>query len=175
MKARLRDLMFAANGKQIVSFDIEGDFRESFDKFKGEILDVEVKKHREKRAKNANDYMWVLCEKIAQNQGIGAVEVYRKEIQNVGVFSDFAVTAGAVERFSREWERKGLGWFCRIVDDDFLVGCKRVRCFFGSSTYTTEEMHRLITAIVEEARALGIETATPSELALLIEDWGKRK
>ena len=175
MIARLRDLMFTANGRQILSLDIEGDFREGFDKLKDKQLDVEIKPHRVKRSRNANDYLWVLCTKIAEDQGIGAVEVYRKEIAEVGVFTDVSMPAGTVERFASEWERKGLGWFCRIVDDDFLAGCKRVRCYHGSSTYNTAEMSRLINATVEDARALGIETATLSELALLLDNWEEKR
>ena len=69
MRGRLRDMTFTADGRQIVSLVIEGDFREQFDKLKDADLDIEVKKHRERRSKNANDYLWVLCEKIAKEQG----------------------------------------------------------------------------------------------------------
>ena len=175
MIARLRDMMFTSNGRQILSLDLEGDFREDFDKFKDKLLDVDVKIHRVKRSKNANDYLWVLCDKIAQDQGIGAVEVYRKEIEEVGVYTDVSIPGSTVERFAAEWSRKGLGWFCKVVDDDFLVGCKRVRCYYGSSTYNVQEMSRLINATVEDARALGIETATPAELALLLTEWETKK
>lgn len=175
MKARLRDLMFTSNGRQILSLDLEGDFREEFDKLKDKPLDLELKIHREKRSKNANSYLWVLCGKIAESQGIGSVEVYRKEVEEVGVYTDMTIAVNAIERFNTEWERKGLGWFCRIVDDDFLLGYKRVRCFYGSSTYDVAEMRRLINATVEDARALGIETATPAELALLLDNWRDRK
>ncbi len=175
MIARLRDLMFTSSGRQILSLDLEGDFREDFDKLKDKPLDLELKIHREKRSKNANSYLWCLCQKIAEDQGIGAVEVYRKEIEEVGAYTDMTLTISAIDRFAHEWERKGLGWFCKIVDDDFLMGCKRVRCFYGSSTYDTAEMSRLINATVEDARALGIETATPAELALLLDNWEAKK
>lgn len=176
MIARLRDLTFTANGSQILSLNLEGDFREGFDKLKDKALDVEIKPYKPKRSRDANAYLWVICQKIAEDQGIGAVEVYRREIEDVGVYTDVSLPRDTVERFAAEWERKGLGWFCRIVDDDFLVGCARVRCYYGSSTYNTAEMSRLINATVDDARALGIETASYSELALLLDQWeDKRK
>lgn len=166
----MRDMTFTADGRQIVSLVIEGDFREQFDKFKDADLDIEVKKHRERRSKNANDYLWVLCEKIAKEQGIGSVEVYRHEIESVGVYEDMAVKEERIPRWCEVWQSKGLGWFCKVVDNSF-TGYKRVRCFYGSSTYDSAEMSRLINNTVEDAKALGIETATPAELARLIEEW----
>ena len=45
------------------------------------------------------------------------------------------------------------------------------RVYMGSSEMNTSEMARLIDGVVQEAQALGIETMTPSELALLKEEW----
>ena len=38
---------------------------------------------------------------------------------------------------------------------------------YGSSTYDTAQMSRLIDNIVQDCKAVGIETLTPSELAKL--------
>ena len=72
MRAELRDLTFSAKGKQILSLTLEGDFREKFDELNGKPLEVEIKRYRKKRSKNANDYLWTLCTKIAENRGIRA-------------------------------------------------------------------------------------------------------
>ena len=65
MRCELRDLTFTADGKQIVSLTLEGDFREKFDELHGKPLDMDIKVHRKRRSKNANDYLWTLCTKIA--------------------------------------------------------------------------------------------------------------
>lgn len=174
MRAKLRELMFTKSGRQILSLDIEGDFREGFDKLADKLLDVELKVHRERRSKNANDYLWVLCTKIAESQGIGAVEVYRKQIEEVGVFEDMAIREEKVKRWCEVWAERGIGWFCRVVDNSY-PGYKRVRCYYGSSTYNTAEMSRLINNTIDDARALGIETASLSELALLLDNWEEKK
>ena len=44
----------------------------------------------------------------------------------------------------------------------------------GSHTYNTKEMSRLIEGTVQEAKALGIETATPEEIRRMEERWGMK-
>ncbi len=170
MRAELRDLMFSAKGKQILSLTLDGDFREQFDELNGKPLEVDIKPYRKRRSKNANDYLWTLCTKIAESQGISPKEVYRKQIAEVGVFEPLPVKEDALERFSKAWESRGIGWFTVVVDDSF-PGYKKVFAYYGSSTYDTAEMSRLIKNTIEDARALGIETATPEELSLLLDNW----
>ncbi len=170
MRALLRDLTFASNGKQILSLTLEGDFRDQFDELNGKPLEVDIKKYHAKRSKNANDYLWTLCTKIAEDQGTSPEEVYRKEIREVGVFEPLPVKEDALERFSRAWASRGIGWFTVVVDDSF-PGYKKVFAYYGSSTYNTAEMSRLINNTIEDAKALGIETATPQELSILMDNW----
>lgn len=172
MTGTLRDLTFTKGGKQILSITLDGDFREQYDKLAEKTLDVDIKVHRKKRSKNANDYLWTLCTKIAESQGISPEEVYRKEIREVGVFEPLAIADGNVERFSEAWKRRGVGWFAVLVDRAY-PGYQRVHAYYGSSTYDTGQMSRLINNTIEDAKALGIETATPEQLSILMDDWSK--
>ncbi len=172
MRARLKDMSIDwESRKQIVSFVIDSDFSEEFDRLKDKPLTVDVKQYREKRSKNANAYMWVLCEKIAQTQGIGAEDVYRHNIREVGVREPLPIKADAVERFQSEWGKRGIGWFAEVVDDSKLEGYKLVFAYYGSSTYTSAEMARLIDNIVQDAQALGIPTDPREELDRMIREW----
>lgn len=132
-----------------------------------EKLSVELKKHRAGRSRNANDYLWALCTEIAENQGITPDEVYRKEIREAGVCASFATQSAIYERTAYEWGRKGLGWF--TVKTDEANGWTYFIAYYGSSSYDTTEMSRLLEHTVEDARALGIDIATPRELSLLKE------
>ena len=70
MTGRLVDMAFTLGGKQRVTLELNGDFREIWDKLHQEpILDVEIKKHREKRSLSANAYFHVLCNKISAETG----------------------------------------------------------------------------------------------------------
>ena len=174
MRARLRDLSIGMDGRQVLSLTVlDGDFREVWDTLKDTDLDVEIKKHRRRRSKNANDYLWVLCEAIAKDQGVTKEEVYRRQIREVGVYEPLPLRVDAIEKFAAAWGEKGIGWFIDVVDDSF-PGYKKVFAYYGSSTYDTEQMSRVIGAAQEDARALGIEVIPPAELALMMDAWEDR-
>ena len=171
MRAQLHDLTFTREGKQVVSFITDDDFRENFDELNGKVLTVEVKRYREKRSLNANAYLWVLCQKIAENQKVQPDEVYRKEVREAGVSVAMSVLSHHYEKVAEAWAERGIGWFC--VPTDRNGNTTFFLAYYGSSTYDTKEISRLIESTVEDARSLGIETLTPRELSLLIDDWGK--
>ena len=76
-----------------------------------------------------------------------------------------------MKTFQVVWERQGAGWPTELEDyapdGDRLV----IRAYYGSSTYNTKQMSRLIDWVIEECKEQGIETMTPEELARLKEDW----
>lgn len=142
-------------------------------------LSIKVGKKKRKRSLDANDYLWVLCTKIAEKLQHGKVpvskeDVYRKHIRSVGVFTALAVTEEAVDTFAETWERNGTGWVVEVVDST-LNGCKKVFAYHGSSTYNTEEMGRLIDSVIQDCINLEIETMPPAELESLLTQWGNRK
>ena len=51
------------------------------------------------------------------------------------------------------------------------AGYHNGKCFYGSSTYDTAQMPRLIDLLIGECREQGIETKRPAELAALMEEW----
>ena len=62
-----------------------------------------------------------------------------------------------------------------MVDNSKIPGYKLVHAYYGSSTFDTEEMSRLINAIVEDCKELGIETRTPEEIENLLSLWEQAK
>lgn len=141
-------------------------------------LSIKADKKRKKRSLDANDYLWVLCTKIADRLQAGKVyvtkeEVYRKHIQSVGVYEPLALQEESVDRFSEEWGKRGTGWLVQVVDSK-IDGCKKVFAYYGSSTYNTQEMSRLIDSVIEDCRALGVETMPPAELESLLTEWGQK-
>ncbi len=134
-------------------------------------LTVEMKKFRPRRSLDANAYAWVLMHKIAENQGISVTEIYQKYVREVGGNADIVcVQNEALAKLKEAWARCGLGWFCDTFDSK-IDGCTCVMLYHGSSDFDTATMARLIDCIVEDCKTLGIETATPAELALLKEGW----
>lgn len=128
---------------------------------------------RKGRSLDANAYAWVLLDKLAAHYGVARENVYRQEIQSIGGVSEvLCLREKAVEAFCRSWERNGIGWMTDTGPSK-LKGCVNVTVWYGSSVYDTEQMARLIDAIVQDCRDVGIETMTPRELDALVSRWGE--
>lgn len=136
-------------------------------------LELILKPITHKRSLDANAYLWVLCDKIAQILRSTKEEVYREHIKRVGCFQDIAVVKGApTGAFMAEWEHKGDGWIAEVRPDCKIKGCNKVRVYFGSSSYDSKQFARLVDDVVDEADRLGIETATPDEIRRMMEVSG---
>lgn len=131
--------------------------------------EYDIKLHRQKRSNDANAYMWQLTDKIASEVGITKEEVYRSHIKEVGVFTDIQIQTSALQSFIDGWEHNGIGWFVDIIQKCDMV--TRVRVYYGSSSYDSKQMARLVENIVQEAKQLNIETLTPDELERMVSAW----
>ena len=134
------------------------------------LYDLEIKEHRKKRSLDANAYAWVLINKIADALRLPPTEVYRQAIQNVGGnYEVIPIKAEAAGHFKQIWEAKGLGWPCVDMGKSKIDGYRNLRAYYGSSTYDTRQMSQLIDNLVQDCKALDIETLTPDKLTLLME------
>lgn len=139
-------------------------------KHKDRLYDLEVKEHRQKRSLDANAYCWVLINKIADAIRITPKEIYRQAIQNIGGnYEIIPIKEEAAERFRQIWENQGLGWPCVDIGKSKIPGYRNLRAYYGSSTYDTRQMAQLIDNLVQDCKALDIETLPPDKLALLME------
>ena len=136
---------------------------------KGKELSVEIKQYRQKRSLDANAYMWVLLSKMAEVLNTTKDELYLLVLERYGVFTHIVVKPEIAERVKQEWRT------CRELGEVTVNGKTgiQIQCYFGSSTYNTKEMARLIDGVVSECKELDIETMTPDELMRLKEEWGK--
>lgn len=135
------------------------------------VYDIEIKKHRQKRSLDANAYCWVLCEKLAEKLYMDKVDIYRQAIKDVGVFRQLEISKEAADTLETAWSRNGIGWFAEKVDESRTEGFQVMNLYYGSSTYNTKQMSRLIDNLVQDCKACGIETLTPDELIKLKGEW----
>lgn len=139
---------------------------------------VSISKRKQKRSIDANAYFWVLCDKIARTLAqegsmITKEDIYKSAIQEVGVFEIHLVLSEAVSATIERWnDTKGIGTFAEYKCDSLAYeGYSEVIFYHGSSSYTREEMSRLIDYIVEIATELGIEVRTPDEIEKMKSLW----
>ena len=134
--------------------------------------DLTIKEHRKNRSLDANAYAWVLIGKLADAMRITPKEVYRQAIVSIGGnFEILPVREDAVQKFKETWEAKGLGWPCYDLGKSKITGYRNLQAYYGSSTYDTRQMGQLIDNLVQDCKALGIETLTPEQLSILTEGW----
>lgn len=135
------------------------------------VYALEVKEKKSKRSLNANSFCWTMIDKLAAKVNIGKTELYRHYIKEIGGVSEtLCIQEDAVEKFCAGWARNGLGWQTDVISSK-LKGCKNVIVYYGSSSFNTEQMSRLIDMIVQDCREQGINTMTERELSLLKEEW----
>ncbi|MBR1382275.1 MAG: hypothetical protein IJ555_00445 [Ruminococcus sp.] len=133
---------------------------------------VTVKEKKAKRSLDANAYAWVLIDKLAERLHESKIELYKQYIREIGGVSEtVCVLEKAADRLCEGWEHSGIGWQTDRLKSK-LEGCINVVLYYGSSVYDTAQMSRLIDLIVQDCRALGIETKDPAELERLVEAWG---
>ena len=144
-------------------------------KHKDRLYDLEVKEHRKKRSLDANAYCWVLINKLADVMRIPPTEVYRQAIQDISGNSEILpVRDDAVEQFKQAWSHNGIGWMCRDMGKSKLQGYRNLMVYYGSSVYNSKQMSELIDHLVQDCKALDIETLTPDKLSLLMEEWNAK-
>lgn len=176
MKGRLKDLLRLSGGEWLLSFTTRDDPRKIMDKLRDEDVVVEIKKASAKRSKSANDFMWAMCTDIgnAMRPPVPKEEVYRKTIREVGVYEPLPVRADAVERFKLSWASRGVGWFAEVIDDSKLPGYKLVFAYYGTSTYSSEEISRVIESLKDDMENMGLSIPLSREdEERMMREWGK--
>lgn len=152
-------------GKQLLTVEINGDFREAFDNLRDKKILIDIKRYHPRRSLNANAYAWVLINKIADAIGATEDEIYLECLKDYGQSQLVPVAPGVdVSGYFRYYSEAG---------ESSLNGkpCVWYRVHKGSSQFDQKEMAAFIDGIVSEAKALGIPTETPAEIERMKERW----
>ena len=133
-----------------------------------------IEKKKKKRSLDANAYFWVLVGKIsAKIKRKSKLEVYREYIKESGAYEVLPIREDVIERFANEiWGNKGDGWVCEDLGEcRNAKGYHNIKAYYGTSCYDSKEMSHLIDMVVQDCKALEIETLPPDEIKRLKEMW----
>lgn len=159
--------MYVPPANPQVIFTLRREDYDAFAKIAGkDISEYKLKFWKPRKSKDANSYLWILCDKIAQKINVTKEDVYKKAVREVGVWFDEMRPTSQVKDYSAAWSSFGIAWFVEVLQE-YPNGWTAVRSYKGSSLYDQQELSRLIDYVIDEAKALGIETMTPDELAKL--------
>ena len=172
------ELLKGLNGAVKVIVELDGGFYGSAQEMAhrvnssladGKEWQMVLQEHKKKRSLSANAYCWTLIDKLAYVTGDDKVAIYKRAIQGIGGNSTIiCVQDKALEQLCKQWMQKGLGWFAEKMPSK-LKGCTDVVLYYGSSAYDTKQMSVLIDRIVQDCKAVGIETLPDYEIRALLE------
>lgn len=174
MVGKLKDLLRLSGGEWLVSFTTRENPGKLFDKLKEADVSVDIKKANRKRSLDANNYAWLLIDKLAEATRISETEIYRNVIREIGGISDYyGVREEAFETFKSLWIGGHLGRQVEIIPGSGKPGWVNVRAWRGSSDFDTAQMSRFIDLLVHECEQQGVATIGKEEEERLKKQWGK--
>ena len=130
----------------------------SVDLIKTEQLFITIKEYHQKRSLSQNAYMWVLLNKLASVLNDKVENIYRHFVEDYGVKDYILIQDDAVEEMQNRWEKKGIGWFTKVMRKGKIDGTTTMIVYYGSSSYNSKEMSKLIDAVIEECENNDIPT-----------------
>jgi hypothetical protein len=136
----------------------------------GIAYDCEIKRHREKRSLNANNYSWQLQTEIAKATNRSLTDIHNQMVLDYGVVEVYSILKTAFESAKRMFD------YFEVLGEGIVNGKEfvHVKAGIGTHNYDSKEMARFIDRVVQEAKNSGIETMTPNELARLKAIWGEQ-
>lgn len=173
MQAKLSNIHILRDfsGKWRLEATVEAEQVKPLQSFLEELKDrfasAELKAWREKRSLDANAYAWKLMTMIADTLTLAGAtvtkdDVYLGMLKRYGQGDIVKVRPDKAELILREFPYKEPHEKLYTEKDQYW------RVWVGSSNYDTREMSIFINGIIEDAKELGIETATPEELEKLM-------
>ena len=131
--------------------------------------DITIQQHREKRSLNANNYSWLLQDKIAKKLNKSIDEIHNQMVLDYGVFETYSIKKEAFASAKRMFDYFEVLGESEVNGKEFV----HIRAGIGTHNYNTLEMSKFLDGVVQEAEQLGIEVRTPAQLAELKSLWEK--
>lgn len=167
------NISFTAQGSPIVTIKLNERFSalKMVEELAGKDISIKVGRFKQKRSLDANAYCWMLIGKLAEKLNIPRTDIYRAAIKEIGGNSDtVCVQDKAVQSLCDGWQRNGIGWQTDTFPSK-IDGCTNVILYYGSSTYDSKQMTRLVNFIVDECIQQNIEVKPAEEVASLLLSW----
>lgn len=166
VKARLESVT-RADGKTLFALSTDFDAAEELEKMADKDLRVRVVRYRKPRSLNANALFWHCVDEIATALRIDRETVYIDMLRQFGKSTYICVKPNMVEAVKKQWRE------CIELGIVKINGkpAKQMQCFFGSSTYDTAEMSRLIDGTIETMRDLDLPLPIPKDVQMALEEW----
>lgn len=132
------------------------------------ILTVQINKNEElyvkkkKRSKDQNSYFWELLQQLCFEMNLDVIQEYKKRVKELGIFKQWEIDTVNVPTFEKLWSDRGIAWFTEKVEE---IGNKTIiNAYYGSSSYNSKQMSRLLDNLVQDCKEVGIQTLDMLEI-----------
>ena len=165
------------NQKTVIQFEVSGNVLPDCEKLGAKMLDIRAYPESKRRSLNSNSYYWTLIGKMAEKLRISTARLHNLHLRECGyreMMGDkivYVVIPDDEEEDVLERESFHLAPTSEVKWGNDGKLYRTYAMLRGSHTFNREEMSRLIDTAVEGAKALGIETLTPDELARMKEAY----
>ena len=160
--------------KPIISFSFnDKEILDHLDEYTGVELDIEIKKHREKRSLDANAYFHVLVNKLSKVANLSDEETKIKMNLDYGTIArNIDGTKVGVE-VPKGTDIKQFYPYAKWYGERQVGDLMFDKYLFYKPTHEldTKEMAQLIDGVVRECKQVGIETLPQEELNSLLKEW----
>lgn len=167
-------------GKPVVSLEADGDKQTLFQMFEelraAESLTIKIGKTQRKRSLDANAYYWLLLGKLSKALKVSSSHCHNLMLRRYGVLEEFdgkvvyLVVPDTEEatRTADEAETYHIKPTSNVREGRDGLMYRTYLLLRGSHKYTREEFSHLVEGLVDECKQVGIETATPDEIARMM-------
>ena len=171
MKARIRDVLSFHSHRCLVSLELDAAAA-SVEEFKDQDLEVQFKRYRAHRSREANAMLWACLGEMATALRVDKWTLYLKMLKDYGKYTYILVKPEAVEAMKKQWRETEV-----IGEGELENGQKMVQllCYFGSSTYDSKEFSVLLDGVVYEMKQLGLQPPPNEEMKATIERLKKHE
>lgn len=152
---RLKDIKKnVITNKYEVTFEVDDNIENAQELAdQNKLLRIKATAFRQSRSLNANAMLWGLISIISDNTKQSKDNVYLELLRRYGKYEHVCVKEEAVASLKTIW---------RLVEE---LGPVRINnstgicclCFYGSSTYDTKEMSKLIEGTISEIKEMGLQ------------------
>ena len=135
------------------------------------ILTIQINKNEEiqvkkkKRSKDQNAYFWELLQQLCEEMNLNVIDEYRKRVKELGICRQWKIANENVPTFVRMWEDRGIAWFVEQIEVDGEETL--LNAYYGSSSYSTSQMKRLLDNLIQDCKEVGIQTLDELEIEAL--------
>ena len=135
------------------------------------ILTIQINKNEEiqvkkkKRSKDQNAYFWELLQQLCEEMNLNVIDEYRKRVKELGICRQWRIANENVPTFIKMWEDRGIAWFVEQIEVDGEETL--LNAYYGSSSYSTRQMKRLLDNLIQDCKEVGIQTLDELEIEAL--------